>query len=120
MQSKEKARQILREGILDMNVERLVQMTRYGLVGEVIMGEINKHKFVSNAFNRMEFIEENRAIIFMLLDREDTEICYATVGFCIDGIDLIWGCDDEEHPEDILNINIELLDGTGIIIRIEY
>ena len=33
--TREQARQILKNGILDMSVERLIQMTRYGLCGNV-------------------------------------------------------------------------------------
>ena len=31
----EQARQILKNGILDMSIERLIQMTRYGLGGNI-------------------------------------------------------------------------------------
>ena len=33
--NKEKAREILKNGILDMSIERLIQMSRYGLCGNI-------------------------------------------------------------------------------------
>ena len=33
--TKEQAREILKNGVLDMSVARLIQMTRYGLCGNI-------------------------------------------------------------------------------------
>ena len=55
--TREDARRILRNGILDMSVARLIQMTKYGLVGNIEL--CNEIMLVDNAFNHMDFHKEN-------------------------------------------------------------
>lgn len=59
---REDARQILKNGILDMSVERLIQMSQVGLMGNVELH--NGFALVNNIFNRIEFNEETRCIAF--------------------------------------------------------
>lgn len=115
MQNKEKARQILKDGILNMSVERLVQLAQLGLTGDITM--VEDLKYTQNFFNKIGFSEEQGSIVFMLMEEEN---CMAATAFCIHDIENISGCKNEEHPEELLNVDIELLDGTEITIRIGY
>ena len=50
--TREQARQILKNGILNMSVERLIQMARYGLIGSIFMTD--GVSFTNNMFNHIE------------------------------------------------------------------
>lgn len=58
--TREDARQVLRKGILDMSVERLIQMSKFGLAGNIELR--NEIMLADNAFNHMDFHEENGVI----------------------------------------------------------
>lgn len=77
---KEQARQILKNGILDMSVERLIQMVNFGLCGnvEVMMSLCG----TSHYFNRMEYVkaenEEECDIINYYFEEEEDIIASTT------------------------------------------
>ena len=118
---KEQARQILKNGILDMSVERLIQMVNFGLCGnvEVMAGTCGS----SHYFNHMEHVkadnEEEGSIInysFMIEKEENA----ASTTISIEQIAAIFGCVDEDNPDNVLDINIVMTDGSGITINIIY
>ena len=114
--TREDARQILKKGILDMSIARLIQMSRYGLMGNILLS--TKFAEANNAFNRIEYDEENNIITFLI--RESQGCNYGEISFSIDLIAEISGCEDEEKPDEYLNINIKLKDDTEINIRVLY
>lgn len=118
---KEQARQILKNGILDMSVERLIQMVNFGLCGnvEVMAGTCGS----SHYFNHMEYVkadnEEEGSIInysFMIEKEENA----ASTTISIEQIAAIFGCVNEDNPDNVLDINIVMTDGSGITINIIY
>lgn len=113
--TREQARQILKDGILNMNIGRLIQMSNYGLMGSVIL--LNEKMFIQNVFNHIDYEEENKIIMFSVKESEDS---YGMVSFSVDAITEISGCEDEENPEEYLNVNIKLQDGMTVHIRILY
>lgn len=113
--TREQARQILKDGICNMSIARLIQMSRYGLMGNVILS--NKKIFVQNAFNRISYDEESKVITFSV---EESQGSYGSISFSVDVITEISGCEDEENPEEYLNVNIKLKDGIVISIKILY
>lgn len=115
--TREDARRILRNGILDMSVARLIQMTKYGLVGNIEL--CNEIMLVDNAFNHMDFHKENGCISFSVVEA-NADYCYGSISFCVDSIEDISGCDDKDNPDEYLNVNIMLQDNTRIIIKILY
>ena len=60
--TREQARQILKNGILDMSIARLIQMSNYGLMGSIELS--NKSACVKNVFNRIGYDEEKDTITF--------------------------------------------------------
>ena len=114
--TREQARQILKNGILDMSVARLIQLSHYGLMGNVILS--NKKIFVQNAFNRISYDEESDVITFSANESQSSS--YGAISFSVGAITEISGCEDEEYPEEFLNVNIKLEDGIAINIRILY
>lgn len=116
--TREDARRILRNGILDMNVERLIQMSQFGLMGNIELH--NGFAFVNNIFNRIEFNEDTRCIAFSVREANMEDNNYGSIAFCIDSIMDISGCDDKDNPEEYLNVNIRLQDNTSISIKILY
>lgn len=114
--TREDARQILRKGILDMSIGRLIQMSHYGLMGNIILS--NNDVFVQNVFNRIDYNEEKDIITFSI--EEGESVLYGSVSFKIDSIVNISGCDNADNPEDYLNINIELKNDTTIKIKVLY
>lgn len=120
--NKEKARQILRNGILDMSVERLVQMTRYGLCGNIsTMAGIcgTTHYFNRMCYIKAENNEEQNLIEYSFVsDNKDDVI--ASTSICVAEIEEISGCVSEDHPDDVLDINVSLTDGTEITISVIY
>lgn len=116
--TREDARQILGRGILDMSVERLIQMAQVGLMGNIELH--NGFALVNNIFNRIEFNEDTRCIAFSVreVDMEDNN--YGSITFSVDAIVDILGCDDKDNPEEYLNVNIKLQDNTTITLKILY
>ena len=118
---KEQARQILKNGILDMSVERLIQMVNFGLCGnvEVMTGLCG----TSHYFNHMEYVkadnEEEGSIINYSFMIEKEEIAASTT-ISIEQIEEISGCVNEDNPDNVLDINIVMADGLGITINIIY
>ncbi len=111
------ARQILRNGILDMSVARLIQMAKYGLAGNIELR--NEIMLADNAFNHIEFREENRCISFSAVE-VNANYCYGSISFLVDSIVDISGCDDKDNPDEYLNVNIKLQDDTTICLKILY
>lgn len=115
--TREQARQILKNGILDMSVERLIQMVNFGLCGnvEVMTGLCG----TSHYFNRMEYVkaenEEECDIINYYFEEEEDIIASTTIS--IEQIEEIFGCVNEDN---VLDINIVMADGLGITINIIY
>lgn len=107
---KEKSRQILRNGILDMSVERLIQMVKFGLCGnvEVMTGLCG----TSHYFNRMEYVktenEEECDIINYYFEEEEDIIASTTIS--IEQIEEISGCVNKDNPDNVLDINIIIAD----------
>lgn len=120
--SKEQARQILKNGVLNMSVEKLIQMTDFGLSGNIncIVGTYGSG--TSHYFNCMEYVradneEECDIINYFFMDDEDI-IASTTVG--IEQIEDISGSVNEENPDDVLDINIVMVDGTEITVNVIY
>ncbi|MBU5473974.1 hypothetical protein [Roseburia sp. MSJ-14] len=117
----QEARQILKNGILDMSIERLIQMTRYGLGGNInyMVGTCGS----SHYFNHMEYVkadnEEEGSIINYSFMIEKEEIAASTT-ISIEQIAAIFGCVNEDNPDNVLDINIVMTDGSGITINIIY
>lgn len=117
---KEQARQILKNGILGMSVERLIQMVNFGLCGnvEVMTGLCG----TSHYFNRMEYVkavdEEECDIINYYFEEEEDIIASTTIS--IEQIEEISGCVNEDNPDNVLDINIVMADGLEITINIIY
>lgn len=116
--TREDARRILRNGILDMNVARLIQMAQFGLMGNIELH--NGFALVNNIFNRIEFNEETRCIAFSVREVDMGDNNYGSIAFCVDSIMDISGCDNKDNPEEYLNVNIRLQDNTSISIKILY
>ena len=118
--TREQARQILKNGILDMSIEKLIQMTRYGLGGNIncMAGTCG----TSHYFNRMEYVkaenEEECDIINYYFEEEEDIIASTTIS--IEQIEEISGCVNEDNPDNVLDINIAMADGLGITINIIY
>lgn len=119
---KEQARQILRNGILNgMCVEKLIQMTEFGLVGNI--DSVNGTNGTSHYFNRMKYVvAENEGgfdlINYFFTDKEN--IIIATTSISIDHIDNISGCVNKDNPDNVLDINIVMSDGAEITINVIY
>ena len=118
---KEQARQILKNGILDMSIERLIQMTRYGLGGNIncMAGTCGSRPY----FNHMEYVkadnEEEGSIINYSFMIEKEEIAASTT-ISIEHIEDISGCVNEDNPDNVLDINIVMADGLEITINVIY
>jgi hypothetical protein len=112
-----RARKILKDGILDMSVERLLQMTKLGLTGTVELITETLH-VDSIYYNHMLYDEENDVITFMWTD-DDSNV-FGAVSFPVGAITKISGSEDEEDPEEILDIQILLNDQTNIFIEVMY
>lgn len=113
--TREQARQILKEGICNMSIARLIQMSQFGLKGNVVLS--NETVSVENVFNHISFDEENNVITFSV---EESQGSYGAVSFPVDAISEISGCEDEENPEEYLDVNIKLNNGMTIIVKILY
>lgn len=118
---KEQAREILKNGILDMNIARLIQMTEFGLAGNI--NSVNGTNGTSHYFNRMKYVvAENEGefdlINYFFTDKEN--IIIATTTISIDHIDNISGCVNKDNPDNVLDINIVMVDGAEITINVVY
>lgn len=113
--TREDARRILRNGILDMSVARLIPMSRYGLMGSIEVH--NGIALVENVFNRISYDEENDIIAFSV---EESESRYGVISFSVNAILDISGCEDKENPEEYLHVKIKLENRTNVDIKILY
>lgn len=113
--TREQARQILKDGICDMSIARLIQMSQFGLMGNIVLS--NETVTVENVFNHIGYDVENNAILFSV---QESQGCYGAILFSVDAISDISGCEDEENPEEYLDVNIKLNDGMAIDIKILY
>lgn len=111
--TKEQARQILRDGILHMSVERLIQMANFGLTG--FFDFTSTATMIQNSFNFIDYDEESHVITFAA--KEINENCYGAVSFNVDSINTISGVEDSDT---VMKINISLVDDTKITISILY
>ena len=114
--TREQARQILKNGILDMSVARLIQMANFGLMGNISLS--HELYVVKNAFNHIEYDEENDIITFSVKESQADD--YGAISFFVDSIVEISGCEDAHYPDEYLNINIKMEDDTTIEIRVLY
>lgn len=121
VKSKELAREILKKGILDMSVERLIQMTRFGLTGNIntFVGMYGSTHY----FNRMTFLkaknEEEMDILEYSFVTNDNDVI-ASSFICIAYIEEISGCVNEDRPDDVLDICIKMEDESEITINVVY
>ena len=113
--TREQARQILKDGICNMSITRLIQMSQFGLMGNITLS--NVMVFVENVFNHICYNEENNNITFSV---EESQGSYGAISFPVDAISEISGCEDKENPEEYLNVHIKLKDGMDIEIKILY
>lgn len=113
--TREQARQILKDGICDMSIARLIQMSQFRLMGNVVLS--NETVSVENVFNHIGYNEKNNNITFSV---EESQGSYGAISFPVDAITEISGCEDEGTPEEYLDVNIKLNDGMAINIRILY
>lgn len=103
-----------------MSVARLIQMTQYGLCGNIstLVGLCA----TTHYFNRMNQIEaesdEEQDIIEYSFVHEDDVI--AATSICISEIEDISGSVNEDRPNDVLDIDISMSDGTEITISVIY
>lgn len=113
--TREQARQILKNGILNMSVEKLIQMADLCLIGSIFITD--GVSFTNNMFNHIEYDEKHNMIAFSIGESEGQ---YGEVSFFVDAITKISGCEDEENPEDYLHVNIKLENKTAVDIKILY
>lgn len=117
----EQARQILKNGILDMSIEKLIQMVNLGLSGSVDCNAVSCGS--SHYFNHMEYDtadneEEGSIINFSFVMGKNEIAASTTIGIGL--IEKISGCVNEDNPDNILNINIEMVNGAKITINVVY
>lgn len=120
--NKEKAREILKNGILDMSVERLVQITQFGLVGNI--NSMAGLYGTSHFFNRMNYVvatnnEETDVLEYSYTTDNDEDVIASTT-ICVSEIENISGCINADNPDNVLDINIAMTDGSEITINVIY
>lgn len=113
--TKEKARQILKKRILDMSVASLIQMSHFGLMGNIVLS--NEIFSIENVFNCISYEEGSNVITFSV---EESQASYGAISFLVDAITEISGCENKENPEEYLDVNIKLDDDTTVIIKVLY
>jgi len=113
--TREDARQILKNGICDMSVARLIQMSQFGLMGNITLS--NELVLANNVFNHINYDQESNVITFSV---RESQTYYGAISFSIDAITDISGCEDEENPEEYLNVSIKLKGDMTINIKILY
>lgn len=115
-------REIFKNGILNgMSVEKLIQITNYGLHGNVEV-ELKGICGTNTYFNCMEYVKANNAEecdIICFFYRTDKGVAASTT-INIDNIESISSCVNDEDSEEILNINILMADETEITIYLVY
>lgn len=120
--TKEDARRILKNGILDMSVARLIQMSEYGLCGNI-------HTMVgicgtSHYFNKMGYMEsendKEQALLEYSYKTDNEDDVIASTFICVTEIKEISGCVNVDNPDNVLDINIVMTDGTIITINVIY
>ena len=114
-ETRERAKRILKDGISNMSIERLIQMPQFGLMGNVVLSD--GIVSIENVFNRISYNEESSIIT---LSAEESRGSYGSISFSIDAVTDISGCEDKENPEEYLNVNIKLENGIEITIKILY
>lgn len=119
---KEDVRETFRSGILnDMTVERLIQLTNFGLYGNVcVFTEINES---NHYFNKMEHILADNDQAVDLLSYSfyaESGGLLANTSFTVHDIESIAGSINDDNPDNVLDINITLTDGTEITTNIFY
>lgn len=113
--TREDARRILKDGILNMSIARLIQMSEFGLMGNIEVH--NGIVLMENVFNKINYDEENNIITFSV---EESQAIYGAISFSIGAILDISGCEDKENPEEYLHVNIKLENRTDVDIKILY
>lgn len=116
------ARQILKNGIVNgMCVEKLIQLADINaFVGnvEVMVGLCG----TSSYFNRMEYVKANNEeecdILSLLY--VDGENVIASTTLSTEEIADIDGCVNADNPDNVLDINITMADGTQVTINLIY
>lgn len=114
--TREQARQILKNGILNMSVARLIQMSEFGLCGSISLS--SGFVAANNSFNCIEYNQQKDTVTFQV--KESQIGSYGEMSFQIDSIAEISGCEDSENPDEYLDINIKLVDDTVIVIKVLY
>lgn len=118
----QEARQILKNGIVNgMCVEKLIQLADINaFVGnvEVMVGLCG----TSNYFNHMEYVKANNEeecdILSLLYT--DGENIIASTTLSTEEIADIDGCVNADNPDNVLDINVTMADGTSITINLIY
>jgi len=113
--TREDARRILKNGILDMSIARLIQMSQFGLMGNIEVH--NGIALAENVFNQISYDEKSNIISFSI---EESESRYGVISFLIDAIAEISGYEDEENPDEYLHVKILLEGNTNMDIKILY
>lgn len=98
-----------------MSVSRLIQMSQFDLMGNIILS--TEIVSVENVFNHIAYNEENNTIMFSV---EESQGSYGAISFLVDAISEISGCEDKENLEEYLNVNIKLKNGMNFDIKILY
>ena len=118
----QEARQILKNGIVNgMCVEKLILLADINaFVGnvEVMVGLCG----TSNYFNRMEYVKSNNdeeCDILSLL-YADGENIIASTTLSTEEIADVDGCVNADNPDNVLDINITMADGTQVTINLIY
>jgi hypothetical protein len=114
--TKARAKKILRDGVRDMSVERLIQMAQFGLAGTIDLTTQTLHG--NYIFNHILYDGENDEITFMASEEES--FFFGQISFPIDSIAEISGCENAEDPRNLLDIRIRLKDDTAILLQIIY
>lgn len=116
----QEARQILKNGIVNgMCVEKLIQLADInafvGNVEVILCG-------TSNYFNHMEYVKANNEeecdILSLLY--ADGENIIASTTLSTEEIEDIDGCVNADNPDNVLDINITMADGTQVTINLIY
>lgn len=105
-----------------MSIERLIQMARYNLCGNIyVMAGICG---TAHYFNGMDYKEsendEERDLIGYSYVADNGDDVIASTFICVEEIKEISGCVSEDRPDDVLDINIIMADGTEIVINVIY
>lgn len=119
---KEDARETFRNGILnDMTIEKLIELTNVELYGNVcVFTGINES---NHYFNKMEHIlaDDDQAVDLLSYSfYAESGGLLANTSFAVYEIENIAGSINEDNPDNVLDVNITLTDGTAITINIFY